>query len=184
MRDSVGRMGAAQSFRRIFVANRGEVAARVARTCDLMGITPVFGVSIADRDAPWVRGREHVVLGPARSSESYLNIERVVQAARQSRCSAVHPGWGFLAENPLFSAMCEQHGMRFIGPSAAVMELMGQKIPAKRAMVAGMPAIASLASATAQPNTAEVVLPSVRATSAAGLALDAMKARSPHKPDG
>ena len=133
MQDSVPLMAVAPSFRRIFIANRGEVAARVARTCDQMGITPVFGVSVADQDAPWVRDREKVVLGKARSSESYLDIERVVQAARQSRCSAVHPGWGFLSENPLFAAMCEQHGLRFIGPSAAVMELMGQKIPAKRA---------------------------------------------------
>ncbi len=136
MRASVAFMGGAQNFRRIFVANRGEVAERVARTCDLMGITPVFGVSAADQRAPWVRDRECVVLGPARSSESYLDVERVVQAARQSRCSAVHPGWGFLSENPLFAAMCEQHGMRFIGPPASVMELMGQKIPAKRAMAA------------------------------------------------
>jgi acetyl-CoA carboxylase biotin carboxylase subunit len=129
-------MSAIHGFRRVFVANRGEVAARIARTCDELGITPVFGVSEADRGAPWTRGREEVVLGAARSSESYLKVEQVVQAAVQSRCTAIHPGWGFLAENPLFAALAEQHGVTFIGPSAAVMGLMGQKIPAKRAMIA------------------------------------------------
>jgi len=121
-------------FHRIFVANRGEVAARVRRTCERLGITPVFGVSEADRDAPWCRGHEQVVLGPARAAASYLNIERVVEAARQTRCSALHPGWGFLSENPRFVSMCESYGVTFIGPSAHVMHLMGKKTPAKRAM--------------------------------------------------
>jgi acetyl-CoA carboxylase biotin carboxylase subunit len=122
------------SFRRIFVANRGEVAARIGRTCERLGIQVVFGVSEPDRDAPWCRGREQVLLGPARASESYLNMERVVQAARDTRCSALHPGWGFLAENPRFASLCEAHGVAFIGPPAHVMHLMGKKTPAKRAM--------------------------------------------------
>ena len=121
-------------FHRLFIANRGEVAVRIARTCDALGITPVFGVSAADRDAPWTEGREQVVLGPARSSLSYLALDRVVQAARQSGCTALHPGWGFLAENPRFAGLCEQHGVTFIGPPAHVMQLMGSKTPAKRAM--------------------------------------------------
>jgi acetyl-CoA carboxylase biotin carboxylase subunit len=121
-------------FHRLFIANRGEVAARVARTCDSLGITPVFGVSQADRDAPWTEGREQVVLGPARSTHSYLALARVVQAARQSGCTALHPGWGFLSENPRFAGLCEQHGVTFIGPPAHVMQLMGSKSPAKRAM--------------------------------------------------
>ncbi len=120
----------------MFIANRGEVAARVARACEIMGITPVFGVSEADRGAPWTRAGESVVLGPARSSESYLDPVRVVQAARQSGCTALHPGWGFLAENSLFASLCESHGVTFIGPPAHVMELMGRKIPAKHAMAA------------------------------------------------
>ncbi len=103
------------SFRRIFVANRGEVAARIGRTCDRLGIAPVFGVSEADRDAPWCRGHEQVVLGPPRAAVSYLDLERVVNAARKSRCSALHPGWGFLAENPRFASLCEAHGVSFIG---------------------------------------------------------------------
>lgn len=121
-------------FRRLFIANRGEVAVRVARTCDELGITPVFGVSEADLDAPYVRDREHVVLGPARASESYLDAQRVVQAARQTRCTALHPGWGFLAENHVFATLCESHGVTFIGPPAHVIRLMGTKSPAKRAM--------------------------------------------------
>lgn len=123
-------------FHRLFIANRGEVAARVARTCDALGITPVFGVSQADKDAPYARDREVVVLGPARSAHSYLDPVRVVQAAKQSRCTGVHPGWGFLAENPLFASLCHIHGLTFIGPPAHVMRLMGKKIPAKRAMAA------------------------------------------------
>ena len=123
-------------FRRLFIANRGEVAARIARTCDSLGITPVFGVSEADRHAPYVRGRESVVLGPSRSSESYLAAERIVQAAIQSQCSAIHPGWGFLAENPLFASLCEAHGVTFIGPPPAVMQRLGRKTPAKRSMAA------------------------------------------------
>lgn len=123
-----------RSFRRVFIANRGEVAARVARTCDRMGITPVFGVSTVDAEAPWVEGRERVVLGPGRSEGSYLNVERVVQAAVQSGCAALHPGWGFLAESPLLASLCEVHGLRFIGPPAQVIQLMGTKIPAKQQM--------------------------------------------------
>jgi acetyl-CoA carboxylase biotin carboxylase subunit len=125
-----------RGFRRLFVANRGEVAVRIARTCDELGITPIFAASAADAGAPYLRGREVVVLGPARSSESYLAVDRVVQAAVQSRCTALHPGWGFLAENPVLAALCEQHGVSFVGPPAHVMALMGTKNPAKRAMAA------------------------------------------------
>ncbi|MGB5812542.1 MAG: biotin carboxylase N-terminal domain-containing protein [Polyangiales bacterium] len=123
-------------FRRLFIANRGEVAARIARTCDNLGITPVFGTSEADREAPYIRGRESVVVGPSRSSQSYLAAERVVQAAVQSRCSALHPGWGFLSEDPRFAALCEAHGVTFIGPTAGVMQKLGRKTPAKVAMAA------------------------------------------------
>ena len=128
------RCAAVKRFRRLFIANRGEVAARIARSCDALGITPVFGVSEADRDAPYLRGRESVVLGPARSSESYLARERIVQAAVQTQCSALHPGWGFLAEDPLFASLCESHGVTFIGPPPSVMQKLGRKTPAKAAM--------------------------------------------------
>ena len=121
-------------FRRLFVANRGEVAARIARACDVLGIVPVFGVSEADLGAPYLRARERVVLGPGRAAQSYLDPVRVVQAARQARCSALHPGWGFLSENAAFNALCGQHGITFVGPPPHVQALMGRKTPAKRAM--------------------------------------------------
>jgi acetyl-CoA carboxylase biotin carboxylase subunit len=121
-------------FHRILIANRGEVAVRVARACDALGITPVFAVSEADRDAPYTRGREVVVLGPARAAQSYLDPARIVQAAVQADCSALHPGWGFLSENPLLSGLCAAHGVTFIGPPPQVTTLMGSKNSAKRAM--------------------------------------------------
>jgi acetyl-CoA carboxylase biotin carboxylase subunit len=124
----------ASFFHRLFVANRGEVAVRVARACDALGITPVFAVSEADRDAPYTRGREVVVLGPGRASDSYLDVTRVTQAAVQARCSALHPGWGFLSENPLLATLCAQHGVTFIGPPPQVTAMMGTKTRAKAAM--------------------------------------------------
>ena len=124
------------TFRRILIANRGEVAVRIAQTCDRLGIEPIFAVSTADREAPYLKHRRYVVLGPAKAAESYLDLRRIVQAAKQTGCTALHPGWGFLAENPLFANLCEQHGVCFIGPSAAVMQLMGRKTPAKQSMAA------------------------------------------------
>ena len=121
-------------FHRILIANRGEVAVRVARACDSLGITPVFAVSEADREAPYTRGREVVLLGPGRAAQSYLDVERVVQAAVQARCTALHPGWGFLSENPLLATLCAQHGVTFIGPPPHVTSLMGSKTKAKAAM--------------------------------------------------
>jgi acetyl-CoA carboxylase biotin carboxylase subunit len=127
-------MPAPASFHRLLIANRGEVAVRVARACDALGITPVFAVSEADRDAPYTRGREVVLLGPGRAALSYLDVERVVQAAVQTRCTALHPGWGFLSENPLLATLCTQHGVTFIGPPPHVTALMGSKTRAKAAM--------------------------------------------------
>src|SRR5512144_1537922 len=126
--------GAPLSFHRVLIANRGEVAARVARACDALGIVPVFAVSEADRDAPYTRGRESICIGPPRSVDSYLDMQRVVQAAKAANCSALHPGWGFLSENPRFAALAEAHGVTFVGPPAPAMEVMGRKAPAKAAM--------------------------------------------------
>ena len=122
------------TFHKLLIANRGEVAVRVARACDALGIAPVFAVSEADREAPYTRDREIVVLGPGRAAHSYLDVERVVQAAVQTRCSALHPGWGFLSENPLLATLCAQHGVTFIGPPPHVTALMGTKTRAKAAM--------------------------------------------------
>ncbi len=121
-------------FHRLLIANRGEVAVRVARACDTLGIVPVFAVSEADREAPYTQHRETVLLGPARAAQSYLDVERVVQAAVQTRCSALHPGWGFLSENPLLATLCAQHGVTFVGPPPHVTAMMGSKTRAKAAM--------------------------------------------------
>ena len=124
-------------FRRLLIANRGEVAVRVARTAREMGITTVGVVSSADRAASWVESFDQVVcIGPAAPGESYLRADRLVQAALQTRCSAVHPGWGFLAESSRFAALCREHGLTFVGPRPGVMDRLGLKLPAKRAMAA------------------------------------------------
>jgi acetyl-CoA carboxylase biotin carboxylase subunit len=145
-------------FHRILIANRGEVAVRVARACDQLGIAPVFAASEADRDAPYLRDREVVVLGPGRAALSYLDVERVVQAAVQARCSALHPGWGFLSENPLLATLCAQHGVTFIGPPPQVTQLMGSKTRAKAAMrAAGLEVIPGSAGVLASPDDARRV---------------------------
>jgi acetyl-CoA carboxylase biotin carboxylase subunit len=145
-------------FHRLLVANRGEVAVRVARACDTLGITPVFAVSEADRAAPYTRDREVVVLGPGRAAQSYLDVERIVQAAVQARCSALHPGWGFLSENPLLATLCAQHGVTFVGPPPHVTALMGSKTRAKAAMrAAGMPVIPGSNGVLAGPDDARAV---------------------------
>ena len=117
------------------MANRGEVAVRVARACRALGIAPIGVASEADLGAGWTRAMDEVVcLGPAPASASYLDATRVVQAARQTHASVLHPGWGFLAESPRLAALCRQHGITFVGPSAALIERMGVKSPAKAAM--------------------------------------------------
>jgi len=134
---------ASRMFRRLMIANRGEVAVRIARSARELSIVPVGIASEADLGARWLACMDEVVCvgGPA-PRDSYLRAERIVQAAKQTGCSALHPGWGFLAENPRFAALCEQHGVTFVGPPAGVMRLMGLKTPAKRAMrAAGLPVI-------------------------------------------
>ena len=122
-------------FRRLLIANRGEVAVRVARAARALGISPLGVASRADLGASWLEALDgHVCIGEGAPGASYLRMEAIVQAALQSGCSAVHPGWGFLAENPRFAALCRQHGLTFVGPSAAVMRRMGLKRPAKAAM--------------------------------------------------
>ena len=149
-------------FHRLMIANRGEVAVRVARACDALGITPVFAVSEADRAAPYTRDREIVVLGPGRAAQSYLDVERVVQAAAQARCTALHPGWGFLSENPLLATLCAQHGVTFIGPPPHVTTLMGSKTRAKAAMrAAGMQVIPGSEGVLRDAEHARVVADSV-----------------------
>ncbi len=130
-------------FHRLLVANRGEVAVRIAKACHKLGVTPVGIYSEADRGAHWLEEMGHTVcVGPAPSADSYLRSDRILQAAVQTRCSALHPGWGFLAEDPRSAALCRQHGITFVGPSPQVISRMGLKSPAKEAMrAAGLPVI-------------------------------------------
>jgi acetyl-CoA carboxylase biotin carboxylase subunit len=130
-------------FRRILIANRGEVAVRIARAAKSLGIATVGVVSKADRGASWTSAFDEVVtLGPASARESYLDPARVLQAARQTHCTAVHPGWGFLSEDARFAALCREHGLAFVGPTPDAIARMGQKSPAKEAMrAAGVPVV-------------------------------------------
>ncbi|MED6335238.1 MAG: biotin carboxylase N-terminal domain-containing protein [Planctomycetota bacterium] len=130
-------------FKKLLIANRGEVAVRVARTARELGIATVGVFSEADRGAGWLeRFDEVVALGEAAPGASYLLGERILQAGLQTGCSAVHPGWGFLAERPDFAALCSQFGLTFVGPSPGVMERLGRKLSAKRTMLAaGLPVV-------------------------------------------
>jgi len=116
-------------FHTVLVANRGEIACRVIRTLRRMGIRSVAVFSDADAQAPHVGLADIAVnIGPAAATQSYLNIERVIAAAVETGAQAIHPGYGFLAENGAFATACEQAGIVFIGPSADAIEVMGDKI--------------------------------------------------------
>ncbi|SFA75216.1 acetyl-CoA carboxylase, biotin carboxylase subunit [Lentibacillus halodurans] len=120
---------------KILIANRGEIAARVIRTCQKLSIKTVAVYSEADQKAPFVSmADESFLLGPPRVQDSYLNIEKIISIAEESNVDAIHPGYGFLSENGAFAEKCEEAGIRFIGPSAKVMEKMGSKIAARKAM--------------------------------------------------
>jgi len=119
------------------IANRGEIAKRIARACRALNVGTVGVFSEADRDAPWLDDMdERVCIGPARAEASYLNARAILQAAEQHECQAIHPGYGFLAENAVFAARCEQQGIAFIGPGPDAIRRMGNKIEAKRMMAA------------------------------------------------
>ncbi len=122
-------------FRKILIANRGEIALRVIRACREMGIRCVIAHSEADRDSLPVRmADEHICVGPGASGKSYLNIPNIISAAMITGADAVHPGYGFLAENTSFAEICADARLTFIGPTAEVMALMGDKVAARETM--------------------------------------------------
>lgn len=129
------------SIRRVLVANRGEIALRVIRSCKALGIETVLAASDADLDSLPARFADRTLcIGPARPSESYLKVETIVQAALGVKADAIHPGYGFLSERPALARVCEQEGVLFIGPTAAQIEAVGDKLRARaEAEAAGVP---------------------------------------------
>lgn len=130
-------------FKKILIANRGEIALRVIRTCREMGIKTVAVYSTADRDSLHVKfSDEAVCIGKPQSSDSYLNIAHIMAAVEITNADAIHPGYGFLAENARFAQICNDHDIKFIGPTADMINAMGDKITAKETMIkAGVPVV-------------------------------------------
>jgi acetyl-CoA carboxylase biotin carboxylase subunit len=130
-------------FEKVLIANRGEIALRIQRACRELGIKTVVVHSTADREAKYVKlADESVCIGPPPSRESYLNIPAIIAAAEVTDAEAIHPGYGFLSENADFAERVERSGFRFIGPSPEVIRMMGDKVAAKRAMIAaGVPCV-------------------------------------------
>jgi acetyl-CoA carboxylase, biotin carboxylase subunit len=141
-------------FEKILIANRGEIAVRVIATCREMGIRTVAVYSEADRDALHVLEADQAVyLGSSEPAESYLNMDKIMAAAKQTGAQAIHPGYGFLAENPEFPLKCEQEGVVFIGPSAQAIRNLGDKTVARRTMISsGVPVIPGMMQPEVNPD--------------------------------
>src|SRR6185436_6675859 len=128
-------------FDTVLIANRGEIALRVLRACRGLGLRVVVVHSDADKDAPYLRLADQALcIGPAAPAQSYLNQAAILAAAQVSGAQAIHPGYGFLSENASFVARVEEAGLAFIGPSAACIRTMGDKVAAKRAALGPMKA--------------------------------------------
>jgi len=146
-------------FKKILIANRGEIAVRVIRACRELGITSVAVYSDPDRASLHVRKADEAYhIGPALASESYLNISRILDVAKRSGADAIHPGYGFLSENARFAQACADAGIKFIGPSAASMEMMGSKTRARQHMgVAEVPFVPGTARGLDSPEQAQEI---------------------------
>jgi acetyl-CoA carboxylase biotin carboxylase subunit len=141
-------------FDKILIANRGEIVVRIIATCREMGIKTVAVYSEADRTALHVLEADQAVyLGPSSPAESYLNMDKIMAAAKQTGAQAIHPGYGFLAENPLFAERCQKEGVVFIGPPTHAIRDLGDKTVARRTMInSGVPVIPGMTQAEADPN--------------------------------
>ena len=146
-------------FTKVLIANRGEIAVRVARTLHEMGIGAVAVYSEADRAALHVRvADEAYPIGPAPAAESYLRVEKIVSVAKKAGCEAIHPGYGFLSENPALPEACERAGIAFIGPPASAMRAMGSKTAARARMAAaGVPIVPGALCSTTEEATAAAI---------------------------
>src|SRR5881398_1917544 len=130
-------------FKKILEANRGEIALRIQRACNELGVNAVMVYSEADREAKYVKlAEEAVCIGPAPSPQSYLNMPAIIAAAEVTDAEAIHPGYGFLSENADFAERVEKSGFQFIGPTPESIRIMGDKVSAKQAMIkAGVPCV-------------------------------------------
>lgn len=146
-------------FKRILIANRGEIAVRVIRACMEMGIETVAVYSEADKDSMHVIMADHAVcIGPRESKKSYLNIPAIITAAKLTKAEAIHPGFGFLSENSKFASLCDMAGIKFIGPSPESMNLMGDKATARETMKkAGVPTVPGSEGKLYSPDEAIVI---------------------------
>src|SRR5207253_5459829 len=137
------RVSASRMFKKILIANRGEIALRIQRACRELGIRAVMVYSEADRDAKYVKlAEEAVCIGPPPSAQSYLNMPAIIATAEVTDAEAIHPGYGFLSENADFAERVERSGFTFIGPTPESIRLMGDKVAAKQAMIkSGVPCV-------------------------------------------
>ena len=140
-------------FSKVLIANRGEIATRIARTCREMGIATVVVYSEADRSSPHLYAADEAVcVGPAQASESYLNVESILTAARQTGVDAIHPGYGFLSENAIFARAVADAGLTFVGPAPDALSAVGNKIIARRTVAQlGVPVIPALEDPATDP---------------------------------
>lgn len=124
-------------IKRILIANRGEIASRIIRTCKRLGITSIAVYSEADKEAPFVKAADEAyLLGASQVNESYMNMDKIFDVAKKVAADAIHPAYGFFSENAVFRQRCEKEGIRFIGPKSEVIQQMGDKINARNAMIA------------------------------------------------
>lgn len=145
-------------FKKVLIANRGEIAVRIIRTCQSLNVQTVAVYSEADAEAPHVKlADEAYLLGGPRVNESYLNIEKILEVAKETGAEAIHPGYGLLSENALFAGKCEEAGITFIGPTPEVMAQMGSKIESRKLMEAsGVPVVPGISYALADVDEAAI----------------------------